>query len=382
MERYPFIFSNEKKYRIRRHVIFWLFWFFFFGILYAYTANKSILPNFKRLPVTFVDSLFFLSAHMFLAYSLMYVVVPKFLLKGRYFLSAVAVLVCFVLAAVISAIHGNYILPYVRYRLFDIEYIHPINTSFLLALLAGLRGAITVGGIAVAIKLMKYWYQKEQKNLVLQKENTESQLQLLKSQVHPHFLFNTLNNIYSLTLTKSEDAPVVVAHLSDMLRYMLYECNENEVPLVKEVEMLKKYLELEKLRYGNRIDISFKSGSTVDGLKIAPLLLLPFVENSFKHGVSEQLEQCWINLHLHASGNKFHFHLTNSTGGKGVIQKGGIGLKNIRKRLDLLYAGKYNLVIKEDEDMYLVKLELELAPAVQAIQQTEPIVNLKLQPAV
>jgi sensor histidine kinase YesM len=381
MERYPFIFSNEKKYRIRRHVIFWLFWFFFFGILYAYTANKSILPNFKRLPVTFVDSLFFLTAHMFLAYSLMYIVVPKFLLKGRYLLSAVTVLVCFVLAAVISAIHGNYILPYVRYQLFEIEYIHPINTSFLLALLAGLRGAITVGGIAVAIKLMKYWYQKEQKNLVLQKENTESQLQLLKSQVHPHFLFNTLNNIYSLTLTKSENAPVVVAHLSDMLRYMLYECNEKEVPLDKEIEMLKKYLELEKLRYGNRIDISFRSVGTVDGLKIAPLLLLPFVENSFKHGVSEQLEQCWINLHLHASGNKLHFHLTNSTSGEGIAEKGGIGLQNIRKRLDLLYSDKHNLFNKEDKDMYLVKLELELTSAVQSVQEAEPKINLELQPA-
>lgn len=380
MEQYPFIFSNEKKYRIWRHVAFWLFWFFFFGILYAYTANKSLLPDFKRLPVTLVDSLFFILAHMFLAYSLMYIVVPRFLLKGRYLLSAFAVLVCFFLAAFISATIGNYILPVIRYKLFAIEYIHPVNSTFLLSLLAGLRGAITVGGIAVAIKLMKYWYQKEQNNLVLQKENSESQLQLLKSQVHPHFLFNTLNNIYSLTLTKSNSAPVVVAHLSDMLRYMLYECNENQVPLDKEVEMLKKYLELEKLRYGNRIDVSFKSEGAVDGLKIAPLLLLPFVENSFKHGVSEQLDQCWVNLHVFTSGNKLHFHISNSTGGERITEKGGIGLQNIRKRLKLLYEGKHQLVIKEDEDMYLVKLELELT-GVESATQHIPAINLQLQSA-
>jgi sensor histidine kinase YesM len=381
MEGYPFIFSNEKNYRIKRHVVFWLFWFLFFGILYAYTANKSILPNFKRPPVTLVDSLFFLSAHMFLAYSLMYVVVPKFLLKGKYLFAAILVLVCFFIAAVISAIIGSYILPYIRYQLFEIEYIHPINNTFLLALLAGLRGAITIGGIAVAIKLMKHWYQKEQKNLVLQKENTESQLQLLKSQVHPHFLFNTLNNIYSLTLTKSENAPVVVSHLSDLLRYMLYECNEKEVPLSKEVEMLKKYIELEKLRYGNRIDISFKYSGTGNDLKIAPLLLLPFIENSFKHGVSEQLEQCWINLHLHVVENELRFHLTNSTNGEGMSAKGGIGLQNIKKRLDLLYTDKYHLIIKEDEDMYLVKLELKLT-GIQEHQVVEPTINLQIQPAV
>src|SRR4029079_6241522 len=120
-----------------------------------------------------------------------------------------------------------------------------------LSLLAGLRGAITVGGMAAAIKLMKYWHIKEQRNLQLQKENVESQLQLLKAQVHPHFLFNTLNNIYSYTQNTSPVASKMVSGLSDLLRFMLYECNQRVVPLAKELKTIKDYISLEQIRYGN-----------------------------------------------------------------------------------------------------------------------------------
>ena len=165
-----------------------------------------------------------------------------------------------------------------------------------LSLLAGLRGGITIGGMAAAIKLMKILYLKEQRNLQLQNENTRSQLQLLKAQVHPHFLFNTLNNIYSHTQKVSPVASKLVLGLSDLLRSILYECNNEYISIRQEIGMIHNYITLEKIRYGNKLDISLDISQSAQELQIAPLLLLPLVENSFKHGASQVIEQPWLNI--------------------------------------------------------------------------------------
>ena len=362
MNQHPFIFSDEKKFRFRRHAAFWIFWWIFFGILYAYTAKISLFPNFKRLPISLVDSFFFLSAHAFLSYSLMYYVIPSLLLKGKYARTTWTVLLLFFLTACISALIGTYVLPVLRYNLFAIPYSDPANTSFLLSLLAGLRGAITIGGLAAAIKLMKYWYVKEQRNLQLEKENVAAQLQLLKAQVHPHFLFNTLNNIYSFAQNSSPEAAKMITGLSDLLRYMLYEGNRPLVPLSKELEMIKDYIGLEKTRYGNKLELHLDLPDDTNGLYIAPLLLLPLVENCFKHGTSQVLEQPWVNLQVDIKDRQMQMKLLN---GK-VKEKNddpvhtGIGIKNVQKRLSLLYPGHHEMTITNEEEVFIVNLKIEL----------------------
>ena len=222
MQSYPFIFSD--KYKLRRHLLFWFCWWAFQSILYAYTAGLSFLPDFQRLPVSSIDSVLFLVPHMFLTYSMMYFVVPKLLLRSKYILTAVMVLFLFFITASISAFIGVYVVGPVRHFMFphspgafsEIQERLARKPAFFLSLLAGLRGAITVAGLASCIKLMKYWYIKEQNNLQLLKENTEAQLQLLKAQVHPHFLFNTLNNIYSQTQTESPKGSKMITGLSDL----------------------------------------------------------------------------------------------------------------------------------------------------------------------
>jgi LytS/YehU family sensor histidine kinase len=315
----------------------------------------------------------------------MYFLIPRFLLKQQYLLTVVVALIIFFIAAVLNAVLGQYLISPLHNKLG----ITVKNISFLqinyLTILAGLRGGITIAGISCAIKLMKYWYVKEQRNLQLQKENLESKLELLKSQVHPHFLFNTLNNLYSLTLTQSKQAPMVVTHLSDLLRYMLYECNEKTVPLNREVEALKKYVELEKLRYGNRIDVSFVCSGETDKLKIAPLLFLPFVENSFKHGVSHVLDQCWVNLHLHAGKDFISFNLSNSVAKNETnAGAGGIGLQNVKKRLDLLYPQQYELHISEEQEIFNVKLHISISKqAEETIPESESmLVKIKPVPSI
>src|SRR6185503_5878259 len=197
---------------------------------------------------------------------------------------AMWVLIFFLGAACISVILSATIIPVIQKSILGVVQTGRSvrireSARVHLALLAGLRGAITIGGIAASFKLMKHWYVKEQRNLQLQKENTESQLQLLKAQVHPHFLFNTLNNIYANTQGIAPVASKLVMGLSDMLRYMLYECKEPFVPLAKELQLISDYVSLEKIRYGNRLEVHIDIPNDTDDLEIAPLLLLPFVEN-------------------------------------------------------------------------------------------------------
>lgn len=365
MQQYPFIFSDEKKYRIRRHVAFWGFWWIFQGFLYSFVALVRGKGYGEQLSISMIESFFFMSAHMFLSYSLMYFVVPM-LLKQRYWSTVMWTFILFVITGCISAIIGLYVLPPLLKAWFHLDPMRYRNPSadFFLSLLAGLRGGITIGGIAAAIKLMKYWYVKEQRNLQLQKENVESQLQLLKAQVHPHFLFNTLNNIYSYTQNTAPVAAKMVTGLSDLLRFILYECNQSLVPLSKELKMIKDYINLEKIRYGNKLELHMDVPDNTHDLHIAPLLLLPLVENSFKHGTSNMLEQPWVNLQVSLHGNQMHMKLMNGKASNDRPQPGnaGIGIHNVRKRLDLLYPGRHELTITNDEEVFIVNFKVELVP--------------------
>ena len=366
MEQYPFIFSNKLKYRLRRHLAYWGFWWIFQGFLYSFVyINNSRYGYPLLLTASMLESLIFLSMHIFLSYMLIYFVLPRYLLKQKYWQTAAWVVSLFILTAGMSAVlastvikaERNWITNYHLYtRGFDIG-------SMALALMAGLRGGITIAGISATIKLMKYWYTKERRNLQLQKENAESQLQLLKAQVHPHFLFNTLNNIYSYTQNASTVASKLVMGLSDMMRYMLYECNLPLVALDKELKMLQDYSMLEQIRYDKRLDLHIELPENTQDLYIAPLLLLPFVENCFKHGASNMLEQPWISLHISVEGDVLKMNLVNGKppdNGPRPLDKPGIGIVNVRKRLSLLYPDKHELLITAEEEVFIINLTLQL----------------------
>ena len=365
MQQYPFIFSDERRYRIRRHVAFWVFWWLSQGFLYSFLQVHGIRSYFQRLPVSITESLVFMINHMFLGYALMYFVIPKFILKQRYWRAIGWTTILFLLTALISTFIGLVVLPPLRVELFGIPRESPgdtVSTRVFLSLLAGLRGGITIGGIAAAIKLMKHWYIKEQRNLQLQKENVESQLQLLKAQIHPHFLFNTLNNIYSYTQKSAPEAARMISGLSDLLRFMLYECNQPTVALSKELTMLQDYIELEKIRYGNKLEVHTSLPDDTANLQIAPLLLLPFVENCFKHGTSHVLEHPWINLEVRVQQRELTMKLMNGkvAGASTSNPYHGIGINNVKRRLELLYPWKHDLTITDDEDVFIVNLRVQL----------------------
>ncbi|GAB3260076.1 histidine kinase [Larkinella harenae] len=372
-----FIFSNKPRHRLARHGLFWGVVWLYFTVLYGvfpiqdflHRGYGKVLAVLLGFLTSGTSSILFMPAHMVLAYGIIYILFPRYLDKGAYWKMVIGViLLSFLSACTSAAISVGIVTPI--HSWLGTGRVRGGGLNYLL--MAGLRGGITVAGFVAAIKLVKIWYLKEQAFRQIEKEKFQAELQLLKSQIHPHFLFNTLNNLYALTLRRSEQSPAVVLKLSQLLSYMLYDCNASEVPLEKEIAFMKNYMGLEQLRYGSRLDISINFHGDLQQKQIAPLLLIPFLENAFKHGTSQQLEQAWIFLDLSVDKNVLTFKLVNSRDAETetVTQKnvGGIGLQNVRKRLELLYPNRYELQIQPEEETYLVNLSLWL-PNEATIQQ-------------
>lgn len=193
-----------------------------------------------------------------------------------------------------------------------------------------------------------------------QQEKISADLQLLKAQVHPHFLFNTLNNIYSLSLKSSPKTPELILKLSSLLSYMLYDCKAEEVRLEKEIEMIKNYIDLEKERYGNEVEISWSAEGDTKSKFIAPLLILPFLENAFKHGVSEQIEKSWISVDISLKQNILKCKVANSKNERTSYSGYGTGIVNIKKRLDFIYPKSHELRLNDEDNFFVAALQVSL----------------------
>lgn len=366
---YDFVFSNAPRTRLARHALFWGLWIIFSTLIYlpVNLRTPQIYPSNLRvggsdlgvtLLLTFSESvLFTLSSHAVFAYLLAYWLVPRFFYRKRWSWLVLGFVGAVLIQASTALITAEMVVRPLRVAL-GFAYRPPLLIQ---GMLAGIRGGMTAGGLFVAIVLLKNLFQQQETLLKIQQEKLGAELQLLKAQVHPHFLFNTLNNLYALTRRQAPEAPDVVLRLSNLLRYVLYDCNAPEVPLEQEIAFLRNYVALEQLRYGDRLEISLNFTGDIPGRHIAPLLLIPFLENAFKHGSSEQLDQAWISLNLSVTGRTLRFQLLNSRDPEARNgPAGGIGLQNVRKRLDLLYPNRHELTTQAEADTFLVTLRLEL----------------------
>lgn len=342
--------ATISRKRILQHVAFWT------AMVIMFTVNYVFAPGVAQR--RFTDTFVFLPAHLVFAYTQMYYAIPQLLLKRRYRRYVMITFFILVLCIAYSHFVQIMVLGGSLGRYYWERYFHYKN--FVVRFGRSAFALFFTSGLAVAIKLFKEWFRQREQTLQAENEKVKMELESLRSQIHPHFLFNTLNNLYSLTLTNSASASLVVEHLSDLLRYMLYECREQYVSVNKELNMLKKYIELEKLRYGNRLDVAFNITGDTSGLVVSPLLFLPFVENSFKHGVSQQLDQCWINIHIYIEDNTMTFQVSNSRTERHEHAYGGLGMQNVQKRLQLLYPDTHKLKITEEDEVYVVRLELSL----------------------
>jgi sensor histidine kinase YesM len=370
--KYKFIFSNRFPSRVKRHLAFWLTIILFYtaqNCFEHYRFEVSFFGNLLSI-VKFVPTKIFLSDIIF-CYPLIYFLIPKFFLTKKYWLFAISLTTLSVLVLFIQDLYV--------YQHFG--RVHSSTFRFIWGSIIGFifEGPFAIAGIFIAIKMLKAFYLKEEEKQTLITENANAELRLLKAQVHPHFLFNTLNNIYSFTLTKDSRATALMDKLIGLLNYMQVEGEYSLVPFEKEMKLIEDYVGLEKVRYGNRLRMEMSIERDYENKLIAPLLMIPFVENCFKHGASIARGQQWIKLNIRIEEGELYFEISNSKPphNNSIPCKKGIGLSNVQKRLELLYPGKHSLAIESTSDTYTVHLQLSLQPASAKLNASEPIPKLQ-----
>ncbi|ARS42831.1 histidine kinase [Sphingobacteriaceae bacterium GW460-11-11-14-LB5] len=329
------------------HVAYWLLITGFFIYEKKYLIYKASMPYF----VACVSGRIVLL--MIIAYLNLHYFLPRFLLKKRYFAYFGWVLISVIGYLTAQSLFDYYLYGYV---------VGPMRNSHLMESLSyNFFSTLWYLGLMLALKLSIDWYGQQ---LIIQKitvEKLNAELNFLRAQVNPHFLFNVLNNLYALTLKKSELAPDVVLKLSEMMEYMLYDSNDEKVLLEKEISYLHNYIELERLRFSGAANIVLNSDATLNGEEIAPLLLLPLVENAFKHGLSKQTESSWLRINIGLKGSILSFLIENAKPSSiSDKRNGGIGLINLRNRLELLYPNQHQLEIEDKNNIFSVKLIIEL----------------------
>ncbi len=342
------------RYRLRRHLLYWSLHIIFWTVLNNFVLRRNPVSQDFSLWHNLFNVSVWLPVAIPYSYLLAYFIVPKLLLREKFWLFILAALLWIIAGVTINYYYRVYVLTPAQ------EVMHFSNiarggwqlTSFMLLLVHGTN--------VTMLKLFKFWFKKQQEWMQAEKEKITAELQLLKAQVHPHFLFNTLNNIYSFSLEQSPKTPGLILKLSSLLSYMLYDCKTEEALLEKEIEIMKNYTDLEKERYGNKIEISWDVDGNVKDKYIAPLLLLPFLENAFKHGTSEQLEKPWLSVDISVKQDILKCKIANSKNEFVSVSEHGIGIQNVKKRLAFIYPGKHEMRINDEGNFFVVSLWVEL----------------------
>ncbi len=337
-----------------KHLLFW-------GIVFSFHTITAHWAFYRTLQHTLEVYAIMTSLQVIVAYVTIYVLVPKFLDKKKNIIFGLSLLILLIL--VVTGYHtARYYYLEPTYPQSYATYLQDFGHSTVWERVMTVQVTISksVFFISPTLLLLMYKFYRDQQRLSkINEQKKTAELTALKHQLNPHFLFNTLNNLYALALKKSDQTPGVIEKLSNILDYMLYRCNDNFVSLQKEIEMIENYLMLEKIRYGKRVNISFEKEVDKE-VKIGPLLLLTFIENAFKHGVTQELQEAFISIKIHLHLGQIIFNIENSKSKNGVERddKSSIGLNNVKKQLELLYAQNYSLWIKDELNNYSVNLKL------------------------
>ncbi len=350
-----FSFNASTGYKINpiHHLIFWLIYFSFNTLRWGSYYNDyiySLKGNILGFPI-----------HMTLSYFTIYFLIPKFIHTRKYLLFT-TLLILSIFTMVLLKFELTYLLISNNVWPEGPEETSSFTFNYCMVMMLG---ELYVISFVAAIKITIDWLSENKRASRLEKAQLETELKFLRSQISPHFFFNTLNNIYSLSLEKSNKTSETILKLSELMRYLIYETKENKQSLIKEIMCLQNYLELERIRYGDFLKINVNISGDIHGKKIAPMLLIPFLENAFKHGANKNIGKVEICIDLQVENNFLHFKINNTLPDKNIIQNtnlsGGIGIPNVRKRLDLVYAPEdYKLDILEEDEKFKVELKLKL----------------------
>lgn len=344
--------------RVLWHICFWVAYLIQDTMLAFLWEGSRLhaLPVAERMIMAFQLCIALLPPKILFTYLLLYVFLDKILKPGKKSLY-VSILVITVAATLLTirAIEVFFIYPFIYHLASNTRpYFHPF--SFLFSFID--LGYVSV--FAVAIHQIRLQFADKEREKVLLKEKLETELKYLRNQTNPHFLFNTLNNIYGLARRKSDDTAEVVMKLSTLLRFMLYESGKPSIKIGDEVKMLDDFINLEKIRYTQKLEVSFTKKIDNEAEQIAPLLLLPFVENAFKHGASENRFESFVHIVLQLEEGVLHFHIENAKEeNNGREMKGNIGLTNVRRQLELMYQ-QYDLQVVNEASVFKIFLTINL----------------------
>ncbi len=325
------------------HVLFWLSYAWTYSVLFPLGEGRV---------QSFVIANGLLLFHALVAYFNNDYLIPRLLLARNYLLYILSlglaiISVCFPLSIVIHIVVENE----------ELQTLIWSDSFFLFLIINVIFTVITT----MVLKLVKQWYSDQKTTKELQQEQLQTELKFLKSQINPHFLFNSLNNLYALTLSKSDSAPEVVLRLSNILRYILYESNEGYVSVRKEMEHVKDYVAVEKLRLGEGVTIDIDIDDTIQEDPVEPMLFLTLVENAFKHSEDILPEKRFIRIHAKSLETGFRFLIENTfSPSKRDSETGGIGLVNIKKRLNLIYPNQHDIKSSTTDGVYRVDLIIKL----------------------
>ena len=363
MNWYSFFFSKKKSLRLQRHLLFWLLWWVYFTVsFYHYEQSGLQKAEFESWNFPFfTKSLLILFIHIIACYYFINYLMPRCLFKAKYIALATGILILGVFIFLSNYLIHKTVLPLIN-TAFNYKPTIANQNILWTSITSGLLSAPKVISAASAGKLMKRWWLKQKEKERLEKEKLLTDLQLLKAQIHPEFLFSSLDSISLLAQKKNIDgASTTLLKLADILSYMLYECDNKLVPLAKEIKTIKDYLLLEKIRMGNRLEIDVAIKGEPGVKVIAPLLLFSFIENSFSYISNKNLERNWINLEFQIGTTEFAMKLIHGkTAEPLVLSSNENAIANTIKRLDFYYPGNYELKTTVEPEIMMTYLRVVL----------------------
>ena len=338
-----FIFSD--RFRVWRHVIYWSFHITIWALFWTIMDTQ---------PVSFGRNVFkmilWLPVFLLFSYPLVYYAIPQLLLKGKIWQFLLLVLSWGLAGLYLNLAYRNYVYVPVQEWL-GLDYIPPKGHQP-----QGFLCMTTSAASPMIIKFFKSWTQRQQARLGMEREKLGAELQLLKAQVHPHFLFNTLNHIHALSMQRSPRTPALILKLSSLLSYMLYDCKAEEVRLEKEIGVMRHYIDLERERLDNKVELSWSvEGNTRDQF-IAPLLLLPALEHAFRHCAAEAIQKPWMALDISVKKETIRCKIAHSKEERALDSEGDTGIRNLRKRVGFIYPANHELKLNDEGSFFVLSL--------------------------
>lgn len=350
-------FFEVYRIRVMQHLIFWFSASFFWLFTMFVGSNFKTILKIEPFIITFIFNACFAIA----VYVNLYILIPYLLKLRQFILYAISLII----VALLVSLFIDLIMVFPLQSLVKDEGMFSSLSFWVLFNLAFIT--IMYIGVTTFFSFVREWFILQKISSKLQnveKAKLEAELKALKTQINPHFLFNTLNSIYSLALYKSDKTPSTILQLSDMMRYILYECNERYVLLEKELYFIRNYIDLQRIRLNENVPVSLEIIGQVKEQLIAPLLLEPIIENAFKHGMKGRTSENFINITINLDSDKeIIFEVVNSYNKEWKDperENKGIGVKNVQRRLELLYPDMHKLIVEEMDDSYRVKLKLKL----------------------